>query len=556
MATPFKTLETPTVSSEGTRVPIATGKVTPAAFRNARVVVSKKPKEDLEIGTPAGAPAAVQNLKTPLLGKANGNAEQMPEIKRGLCSRCCGCLSRCFLSLCRLLRNTVLIVIIAACACGPFFLAPLVEKAMATPLEAISDVVAQLDYSLKATGDPSQCIAADGSWVGFEDCATASTKTRGFDLAADGTIRLHSQPSHCLTVVSSGNIELAKCSANSQQVWIFHEAGTFELQSKRSWCLAADRGDVQSGRLGLRQCSLTFGDLFEYGGGHFMVPSLMTKIDSFASSLRQAIATFLPPLALLLIIFILLCRGLMKAARSATTKCHRRSMKMLVACIFLILGAQYLALVYVAFVHHGVGEFAIVGTTAHLDYSLRMSAFPDYCVTSEESSPFLVSMEKCKSGSQAQQFVMESSDGQATLHLKAKPNRCISSENGQVTLDDCDKAATFADPQATGGSLPLANTDTCLNLLGGDIDSGTLGFYACSADPNQVFVYSQGNPTVAQLLREMSSLSKSANASSGIAKKIFGLISKFGRYAIIGVAYLFLFFGLVYFNEGRKEAGK
>jgi hypothetical protein len=130
-----------------------------------------------------------------------------------------------------------------------------------------------------------------------------------------------------------------------------------------------------------------------------------------------------------------------------------------------------------------------------------------------ETSSALLKMEDCTADDQlSQQFWFRNVDGKVTIHLKSNPDLCVGIGDSRIAgasaiLKTCsEKHAShhiFAATYASGGGLQLVGTSLCLNLLDGDIKAGSLGYFDCALDLNEVFVYSQGNPTVAGLLHRM-----------------------------------------------------
>jgi len=471
------------------------------------------------------------DIEKPLLASANlalSDAEEgLAALEEDISMR-----ARCVSRLWQVVSVMVSVLGILFCIASPPALALSSDKAIQVMLEKITDGVAtNIDYSLRLTGNPSYCIVAAGivesSPVKLQLCGSTSENQRMFDLLDNGCIQLKSAPSLCLAVDADNALKLLKCSANLQQVWLFHTTGTFELKSQRNKCMNVLNNDLGAGSLGLYPCIGNFGDLFAYGGGHFLAPGLARYLHLASSSLSTVMFRFSCGLATILMFSVSISIHLETIAR----KSKKGMMRFISACVIVLAATQCSGLICIGVAYCQLVLQCHDDTTATLDYTLRMASHPQYCITCQTMKPLSLSMESCKVDDQSQQFLMEMKNSEITIRLRARSQFCLTFDHQRVVMARCTKAAEqyITAPRRTGGSLPLVNTTTCLNLLQGDIDSGTLGFYECNGDINQVFLYSQGNPTVAKLLQQVRWISKAVDGASRVLP--LGAFKAAGQYA-------------------------
>jgi hypothetical protein len=415
------------------------------------------------------------------------------------------------------------------CAFGPTYIASEGDNVI---LKVLSRISTQTDYTVRLAAEPKYCLTTNstqaGSPVKLRRCDSSTAERKMFDLMEDGTVRLYQRKdiynTLCVTLGSTGDyLYLAKCLGSAPQVWTFQPSGTFELTAQKGMCMNLWQNDLEGGHLGLYPCQHNYGDVFFFGGSHFMAPELVQEIGSISKDLVY-IVSWLSSKVITLWLFSLILCACYTAAVWFSEWGGKMSLKYIttatvLAVIATVAAAQCFTTLHVGLTYRDISYTALeLGKVQHLDYTLRLSSYPHHCATQHDVAPYMVTMEPCMFGNSSQQWVLDSTKEYHFLRIRSRSNTtlCLSRNSHsvlpefRVVMKPCDEdretMQTFAHPKGTGGSLPLVNSDLCLNLGFGDIGKGILIFYQCSHDLDQVFVYDEGNPTVARLLEHVHKL--------------------------------------------------
>jgi hypothetical protein len=505
--------------------PKSTKKGAAALLKSLRTGELEKVVDDMEAQPPTATPAkaevaarspappsSAKDLKAPLLSsEAATKPKAISKTPRSEAT------ASCFIKLGRLCSLVLILISVASSALAFSAYTPiqLIQKRL------VGGWIGQIDYSLRLTIDPSYCIAATDSSSPFEvrlrKCQYLSTDQKRLELMEDGTIRLKADMSFCLSVVSSGEITFGKCSGIPEQLWVFRPGGRFQLQNSGSdqlLCMNVLGNDLPLGKLGLYGCELDSNEVFAYGGGHFLVPELLRDLDFTFEHLETLVVDWQIWKIMWRACIVASCFVLLKVFCS-WDKGSKNFAKLLdvvaVLCICMVLQSESESLGKLKPATAEFKQGQDLSSLTGLDYSFRMSTHPLKCITTQSETPSAhLTMEEC-TGNRSQQFLFKNADGKQTIHLKSKPELCVG-------IDDTGVAGAravlnracqpFAASFGSGGGLQLAGTSLCINLWNGDAKAGKLGYFECAHDINEVFVYSQGNPTVARLLHHLHGISE------------------------------------------------